>query len=48
MDQVGNWHRPDGTGRTVIIGIRENGKRLNVYESGLTSVLRHKYGTRPK
>ena len=35
MDQDGNWHRPDGTGRTVSIGVRENGKRLSVYEKGM-------------
>lgn len=35
MDQAGNWHRPDGSGRTVTIGIRENGKRLSVYEKGM-------------
>jgi phage replication initiation protein len=35
MDQDGNWHRPDGTGRTVSIGVRENGKRLTVYEKGM-------------
>jgi phage replication initiation protein len=35
MKEKGAWHRPDGTGRTVTIGVRENGKRLNVYEKGM-------------
>ncbi len=35
MDQAGNWHRPNGSGRSVIIGVRENGKRLIVYEKGM-------------
>jgi phage replication initiation protein len=35
MDQKGNWHRPNGLGRTVEIGARENGKRLLVYEKGM-------------
>jgi phage replication initiation protein len=35
MDQKGNWHRPNGLGRTVEIGVRENGKRLLVYEKGM-------------
>ena len=33
--QHGNWVNPDGTGRTVVIGIREHGKRLSVYEKGM-------------
>jgi len=35
MDQKGNWHRPNGLGRTVEFGVRENGKRLLVYEKGM-------------
>lgn len=33
--QAGNWIRPDGTGRTLYIGARENGKQLRVYEKGM-------------
>lgn len=35
MKQYGNWAHPDGTGRSVTIGIREHGKRLSVYEKGM-------------
>jgi phage replication initiation protein len=35
MKQFGNWAAPDGTGRSVAIGIREHGKRLLVYEKGM-------------
>lgn len=35
MKQHGNWTEPDGTGRSVVIGIREHGKRLSVYEKGM-------------
>ncbi|MFC1536996.1 replication initiation factor domain-containing protein [Pseudomonadota bacterium] len=34
MKQVGNWVEPDGTGRTLYIGDRKNGKMLRVYEKG--------------
>jgi len=32
--QAGNWLKPDGTGRTLYIGKKENGKELCVYEKG--------------
>lgn len=32
--QIGNWVEPDGTGRTINIGKRENGKVLRIYEKG--------------
>lgn len=35
LKQVGNWIAPDGSGRTVYIGRRENGKCLRVYEKGM-------------
>jgi phage replication initiation protein len=35
MKQHGNWTSPDGTGRSVVIGNREHGKRLSVYEKGM-------------
>ena len=35
MSQHGNWSSPDGRGRTIDIGSRENGKRLCVYEKGM-------------
>lgn len=35
LKQHGNWVNPDGTGRTVEIGLRKNGKRLSVYEKGM-------------
>lgn len=34
MKQHGNWAEPDGTGRTIEIGNRSNGKMLRVYEKG--------------
>lgn len=34
MKQIGNWVEPDGSGRTVYIGKRTNGKMLRVYEKG--------------
>lgn len=33
--QNGNWIQPDGAGRTLYIGKRENGKLLRVYEKGM-------------
>lgn len=35
LRQHGNWIDPDGSGRTVEIGSRLNGKRLIVYEKGM-------------
>ncbi len=35
MRQHGNWEKPDGRGRSLEIGGRENGKRLQVYEKGM-------------
>jgi len=35
MSQAGNWHEPDGRGRTLYIGARENGKLVRVYEKGM-------------
>ena len=32
--QHGNWYEPDGSGRTLSIGKRKNGKMLRVYEKG--------------
>jgi len=34
MKQVGNWVEPDGSGRTLYIGNRKNGKMLRIYEKG--------------
>lgn len=34
VEQRGNWVAPDGKGRTLYIGKRENGKLLRVYEKG--------------
>lgn len=34
MKQAGNWAQPDGSGRTLYIGNRVNGKLLRVYEKG--------------
>lgn len=31
----GAWKTPDGTGRSVVVGNRKNGKRLSVYEKGM-------------
>ncbi|MES2182232.1 MAG: replication initiation factor domain-containing protein [Pseudomonadota bacterium] len=33
--QNGNWIDPDGSGRTLYIGKRQNGKMLRVYEKGM-------------
>ncbi|NMG66815.1 phage replication protein [Azoarcus indigens] len=33
-ERVGNWKRPDGSGRTLYIGRRKNGKCCRVYEKG--------------
>jgi phage replication initiation protein len=35
VKQVGNWRTPDGSGRTIYIGQRKNGKCLRVYEKGM-------------
>lgn len=35
MKQMGNWAEPDGSGRSIAIGKREHGKRLQVYEKGM-------------
>lgn len=35
IKEHGAWKRPDGTGRSVVIGVRDNGKRLCVYEKGM-------------
>ncbi len=34
ISQQGNWLEPDGSGRTLYIGLRKNGKMLRVYEKG--------------
>ena len=34
-NQVGNWLKPDGSGRTFYVGKRKNGKMLRVYEKGM-------------
>lgn len=34
MSQLGNWITPDGSGRTLYIGKRKNGKMLRIYEKG--------------
>lgn len=33
-ERVGNWKRPDGSGRTLYIGRRKNGKCCRIYEKG--------------
>ncbi len=33
--QNGNWIEPDGSGRTLYVGKRKNGKMLRVYEKGM-------------
>jgi phage replication initiation protein len=33
-EQLGNWIRPDGRGRTFCVGRRSSGKYLRVYEKG--------------
>lgn len=35
MRQVGNWIEPDGTGRTIYIGVAKNGKMARIYEKGM-------------
>lgn len=35
IEKRGNWDEPDGKGRTLYIGKRENGKMLRVYEKGM-------------
>jgi len=35
MKQDGNWEQPDGSGRTIYIGRRKNGKFMRVYEKGM-------------
>jgi phage replication initiation protein len=32
---AGSWIDPDGSGRTLYVGARENGKQLRVYEKGM-------------
>lgn len=34
IEMRGNWKKPNGKGRTVYVGNRENGKFLRVYEKG--------------
>jgi phage replication initiation protein len=34
-DQRGNWIKPDGKGRTLYVGKRENGKMARIYEKGM-------------
>jgi phage replication initiation protein len=34
-NQIGNWLKPDGSGRTFYVGKRKNGKMLRVYEKGM-------------
>jgi phage replication initiation protein len=34
-EQRGNWRKPDGKGRTLYVGKRENGKMLRAYEKGM-------------
>jgi phage replication initiation protein len=33
--QIGNWLKPDGTGRTFYVGKRKNGKMMRIYEKGM-------------
>lgn len=35
VQQMGNWIRPSGKGRTLVVGSRESGKYARVYEKGL-------------
>lgn len=35
MRQAGNWVEPDGTGRTLYIGVGKNGKMARIYEKGM-------------
>jgi phage replication initiation protein len=34
-EQRGNWRKPDGKGRTLYVGKRENGKMARIYEKGM-------------
>ncbi|MBL0230432.1 MAG: replication initiation factor domain-containing protein [Moraxellaceae bacterium] len=34
IEKRGNWHRPNGRGRTLYIGSRESGKFARFYEKG--------------
>jgi len=34
-EQRGNWIKPDGKGRTLYVGKRENGKMARIYEKGM-------------
>lgn len=34
VSQGGNWVEPDGKGRTLYVGKRENGKMMRIYEKG--------------
>jgi phage replication initiation protein len=34
-NQIGNWLKPDGSGRTFYVGKRKNGKMLRIYEKGM-------------
>lgn len=34
-EQRGNWRKPDGKGRTLYIGKRQNGKMARIYEKGM-------------
>ena len=34
VEHKGNWKRPNGKGRTLVIGTRESGKYLRIYEKG--------------
>lgn len=35
LNQNGNWIKPDGRGRTLYIGSRDNGKLARIYEKGM-------------
>lgn len=34
LTQYGNWIKPDGSGRSVYVGKRKNGKLIRIYEKG--------------
>lgn len=34
-EQRGNWRKPNGKGRTLYVGNRENGKMARIYEKGM-------------
>ncbi|MFX6941460.1 replication initiation factor domain-containing protein, partial [Acinetobacter baumannii] len=34
IEHKGNWKRPNGKGRTLMVGARESGKMLRLYEKG--------------